>query len=315
MKITDQRDLIFDPRALTARPIVGAILVSASDRRWSRIIDVTGLRRAGQKAGTTTYRITVQPIRKSDAGSSPVIIRIRPDWRQSNAKTKEPAPAIHPDTAKKALRRAKEARAESVAREALRVADLLTDDRRTNLVPTIRRTPIVEQSTGAVLRGPTVESADWLDPDDNNPNRRQAKRVTGFRSKDVFETMYRRGSLITAKHRKAVNRLRRDFEVGSGIKSGQERLGGDRTAFGPGGGPQDHQLDALRSFEDARAALQNTLFEVVDLVVLRNQHLRNYATRKKVPEDYAMGIFVSALSRLSEHYYPPEQNHTIAGNR
>ena len=306
-----ERTVTFDCRAFTSTPEPGSFIVSAGGRRVSKIIEATKVRHVGQGARRSQeYRLRVTPAARTDIGTDDKLIRIKRDWRPTKGHTA--AQPTDPDQGATRAARAKRDRAEQVAIEAMRVSELLRDDRdKHRQVHSIRTKTIIDPTSKAIIRNPTAESASWRDPDDIAPNRRVARQIQGYRATDTLSRMSKRSSHITSKHKAAANRLRTDSELAAGARPGYQRPEISDRSFGSGSGPQEMQLIALRSFESAKAAVGRKLFDILDHVVLQNRFLEEFARIHHIQKDFAMGRFISALDRLSEHYDPPKQRHTI----
>ncbi len=184
-----------------------------------------------------------------------------------------------------------------------------------DLGPAIRRVPIYA-ADGALLRDATTAQAEWADPHDTNPQRREARRVSASRAADPLVAMMQRGKLITDRHIKAAGKLLDDWECGVlGAKPG----GGKAFGSGASGGfqaaqyPEEARLAHLSSARAAQAAVGVTGFRILAHVVLgipspENRSVRAYAVRHDMHEQTATGLLFASLERLAEHYNPRGRN-------
>lgn len=306
MKPSKPRVVTYDARAFAATPSVGSYIRSPNGRRWSMVSNVVLLKQSGK--GTKAYRLTLAPTPMAEVPTDATIVKQRQHWRQARVRT-EPVPE---PVKRRTPQQIRQDRINALAAATLRVKDLLRDDRATGrAIPKVRTETIIDPETGEILRTATAELTEWLDPDDNNPNRRQARKVNGYRTADVIRTLYERGSLVTLQHVRAANRLRKDYELAQGARPGYERPEITDRSFGPASGPQEMQLKALRAYTEAIDMLGWEMSEIIFHVVIRNQFVRAYAQQRGQPEMIMMDILIAGLKRLADHYDPPKQRHTI----
>src|ERR1700683_1473185 len=83
--------------------------------------------------------------------------------------------------------------------------------------------PAVETAPSVRLANRTAVEGDWIDPDDNNQNRRLARRVRGTRAMDPIRAAANRGgSLLQERHAMAADRYLETYEVGLlGVRMGE----------------------------------------------------------------------------------------------
>jgi hypothetical protein len=167
---------------------------------------------------------------------------------------------------------------------------------------------------GQVLRGPTAVRAEWIDPDDNNPNRRTAKRVQGHRN-DVIRGIFDTGRVnpndpnddtgkIKWSHMRAVERYRRDYEVGHlrGMPGRWSDNPGIRGSEVRQNWPEDVQLQALFRFRAVTKQLNESVSAVLWWVVLENKHLKTFAAWRGISDRDATGYLILALDALKDAY-------------
>ena len=157
-------------------------------------------------------------------------------------------------------------------------------------------------------RPPTAVRTAWRDPDDNDPNRRNARVVHGTRAYDaVLAAANRAGSLVTARHVKASQRYLSDYEVGvlGARPDAGERLPGTRSEGACY--PSERQCDALRVVLNAQKAVGVMATQALRHVVLgipdpEHRNVASYARRHGMDPKVAMGILVVALDGLADFY-------------
>ena len=191
-------------------------------------------------------------------------------------------------------------------------------DAAVDLGPDIRRRTILAADRTTVLREPTAEAGEWRDPDDDNPQRRKARTISGSRAADPLQAMAMRGKLVTERHLKAAQRLLDDWEFGV--------LGARPSSVKTGGGgyqaaqyPEEARLAHLADARAARAAVGERGFSVLAHVVLgipepEQRTVRAYAQRHGMHEQTATGLLFGALERLAEHYLPAERSAIVEAN-
>jgi len=163
---------------------------------------------------------------------------------------------------------------------------------------------------GTILREPTIEAAHWTGPasDDGKPT----GIVSGASVADPLVAMHLRSGLITARHLRAADMLRDDWELGmAGAKPGIERgaaVGGGFTARQY---PSEARIDRM---QNARLALQSVgrmgttllLHVVLGIPDSERRCVRSYSARHHLEEKTVRGMLIICLDRLAEHYSPPD---------
>ncbi len=167
--------------------------------------------------------------------------------------------------------------------------------------PRVRREPVVDPVTGEVIRDATVERAEWIDPDDANPNRRAAKRIAGWRRADPLRNLAARSGLVTPMHLAAADRYRGVYELGV-LGAGANSAPVVRIAVSGGGAGQVHptiaRLASLRQFRAARAFAGGARPELLDHVVLEMGHVSSWARPRAVDPKVATGLLIASLDLL-----------------
>ena len=201
-----------------------------------------------------------------------------------------------------ALAAIRNSKAETAANTIHRIAELLEDDRGERPVPSIR-TRTIEDHAGRTLREPTVERADWRDPTDTSPNRREARRIEGYRAADALKSLQRRGGQITDLHIQAARLLRTNYELGVlGARPGYERPVVSDRYFGPSDGPLPSRIKALSDYRDAHNAVPRSQWAILEHVVLNNRSVSAYARDRRSRKEQATGYLLAALDCLVDHY-------------
>ena len=159
-----------------------------------------------------------------------------------------------------------------------------------------------------VLREPTAVEGEWRDPADENPNRREAKRVRGRQSSDPLRTMHKRGSLITLRHLKAARTFAEDFEIGdSGARPGSEKSP-TRIAFSAGAIPHERRLLALGRLREVYWVIGKMGSALLIHVTVGSDSgagpgdVASWARRTHIDAGIVTGMLVATLDRLVEHY-------------
>lgn len=174
--------------------------------------------------------------------------------------------------------------------------------------PTIQTIDITDH-TGNVLRPARVATAEWRDPEDTNPLRRQARTIQGHRVVSPLLNLHARSPReITADHIKAAKRLMDDWEVSEGARAGAVMARVDHA--GHGDGPTIMQLDALKRFREARAALKSCAQFVLPVVLL-GWPLERVAAAATMDRQRVHGRLAAGLDLLYLHYWPDQEVATI----
>ena len=190
------------------------------------------------------------------------------------------------------------------AAEAARRRDRTAEFRRVRAIAEGQASPVEP-----VRLGRDVETADWRDPDDTNPNRREPRRVRGHKRIDVLTDLMHRGTLSRLQVA-AGFRLRDDCEIADGAKPGSERS--EIRGGGARGGPEHAQLAAMARYRNAVRAIGPILSGVVVHVVLRNRSLSEWidvrraeggtAETRYAVAKRARAQLIDGMDRLEAHY-------------
>lgn len=147
-----------------------------------------------------------------------------------------------------------------------------------------------------------VALAEWRDPLDKDTQARAPKIIRAYRRIDVLAKLERDGRLVTREHRAGGERYRTDYEIGH---EGASPPGakGDRVdqSYQPGA-PTRKRLAHLTAYRKATQAVGARLSSVLMGVVLHNQNVTEWAEKRCLDRNVAMGFLVGALDRLCEHY-------------
>jgi hypothetical protein len=155
------------------------------------------------------------------------------------------------------------------------------------------------------LANKTLESAEFRDPDDTNPNRRVPKTVKSFRNCSSIDYLVRSGT-ITRAHGRAANLFRNQYEKSAGLGLGQNDLGAPRITSGaPPVGISEMQLFAIDGVRQVKKLL-NGLYPLVLAVAVDDITLKDFARRSHANPSMVAGKLLGALEVLSGHYSPPE---------
>lgn len=299
-----QRIITIDSRAISGPVKVTGYIASANGRVVYSITQCLRVRRAGDTTRKPSMiRLVLERVSRATLPDNVEVAMFRTGWRPSKALPALPVPRIPATKDEMRIRKSREADANR-----RRIRSLLSDDADDHrAVPSIRKATITDH-TGRVLREPTAERGEWIDPDDMRPNRRTPKMVSGFRAIDVLQSARKRNSLITKKHIKAAQHLRQAYDLGiEGARPGYVRPEVGTAYYGGQSGPQEMQLMALQSYENARAAL-GPLFPILLHVVLLNLEVTTFRNLGR----QAMGYLVAALDALVDHYDPPKERNDHA---
>lgn len=147
----------------------------------------------------------------------------------------------------------------------------------------------------------TATTDDWIDPDDLNPRRREAKRISGYRGRDSVQTLLDNGTISNV-HARAARRFRRDYELGEiGLKASRD-LAEAPSGYASGTGPSESRMAHLQSYQATVAALMRHMLEVVLAVVIRDETLQDYALRKRMNRQAVSGYLLASFDLLSDYY-------------
>lgn len=162
-------------------------------------------------------------------------------------------------------------------------------------------------TTTEELAPPHAETAEWVDPTDDDVRRREAKKIRGFRRTWVIDTMHARAPRdVTSDHVKAARGLLRDYEIGlCGASSGAAAM--DRVDGGSSNdGITQAAIDAAKKYREAVTVLGASACAVLLPVVISNWSIQELATSigRTGTEGRLAGRLFAALDRLHEHYQP-----------
>lgn len=270
-------------------PVAGDYFMSPSGRT---AIAVNKVRRmVGDRAGVR-YRLFGMRVRLTELppGITPL------PW------PKPPPKAAHPPTAEAFIGPprpppviASAALARLDARR--RVVGLLRDDRvKDRPVPKVR----IDNHTALV--------ADWRDPDDMSAQRRTAKIVHGFRSRDPIQVLVD-NSTIGRTHARAARRFRKDYELGVvGLRASRD-LADPPSGFASGSGPSEARMKHLEAYRATIAALLPHLLEAIVAIIVREETILVYSTKKGMSRHAVAGYILASLDYLSDHYRRLDDDH------
>lgn len=150
---------------------------------------------------------------------------------------------------------------------------------------------------------PNITEAQWRDPEDalamerDADGRRHQRTIKGFRAIDPLDRLP-----CESNHRKAVARLRSDWERGSGARSG----GSDAGRVD--GGSRDHDsiaagMEARRCYQDAVQALGMRASAYVLPVALSGWTVADLVGKHGGNAMATQGRVMAGLDRLAEHYF------------
>lgn len=265
------------------------------------LMEVTRVRRIVDHGLPERYRLFGNRYgsAKAPPGPPPLPWPQKPPTAAKSLPTPPSAP-VTPVTRKAAGVARKATRAAERAADRTRVLALLRDDRdSTRVVHTAR------------LQNASVDAAEWRDPDDLAPNRRTARVVRGYRSRDSVQTLQDSGA-INKSHARSARRFRRDYELGEiGLRPSRD-LAEAPSGFASGNGPSETRLLHLQEYRATIAALQPRLTEVVLSIVINNETTQGYAQRRKRNQQAVVGYFLAALDRLTDYYAKKDKDEADA---
>lgn len=162
---------------------------------------------------------------------------------------------------------------------------------------------------------PRYIAAQWPDPEDTNPLRREARQVKGLTTYSVIRALHKRTpGDITAAMVAAADRLACDVEeAGTGFPLVAAYGEGGARAGVWGGKPADRAIDAVGRVRAAERALAG-VGDVIAWVVVGNRPVKVWAADRGCSETVAKGFLMAALSLLAAHYETLDTNpiHTVA---
>lgn len=148
---------------------------------------------------------------------------------------------------------------------------------------------------------PRYVDAEWRDPDDTNPLRREARRITGKRAYDPVMELHRLTPLVwTIQHVMAAERLRLDYEIG--ICGASVRRSEARTGRRDPEGGMLGRLDHTTRYREAMAALGACGARDIKALVIQRWSLSDIAAAEGIAVRRMSGRIEAGLTRLAEHY-------------
>lgn len=143
-----------------------------------------------------------------------------------------------------------------------------------------------------------AERAEWDDPADTGRAGTGVRMVHGFRRADPLITLHKRDPReITIQHLRAAERLRDDWEMGQGV---MRRAGSGNGEVGI----ITAQMAAAQRYRAAVKAVGPRLFSVLELIVLHEWTVAQWANKFVLSEHKSKGYLVAALDCLHDHYNP-----------
>jgi hypothetical protein len=151
---------------------------------------------------------------------------------------------------------------------------------------------------------------EWRDPDDTNPNHRQARQINGYRTFCPLRRMFRlTGTQITERHILAADKLRTAIDAATIGFSAERDLSLSVTAimFGPLLGPSRNALLQAQAWRTARRALGIFTDEqrrMLTHVLLENRTIQSWAQSYEPPrnQQVEMGKLLAIVEILTLHF-------------
>lgn len=161
--------------------------------------------------------------------------------------------------------------------------------------------PVDVGATSVRIANGTVTRSEWADPDDSDPNRRTARKISGHRSFDGLHWLLSVGSISKSQHT-AGSRYRRCWELGAVGCSGSAiaRLG-QAVSGSSDAGPSEIKLQHLQRYQAAKRAVGG-LADVVDEIICQGGSLASYAKRWRLNPLKVVGRLGAALDVLKDHW-------------
>ena len=151
------------------------------------------------------------------------------------------------------------------------------------------------------LAGDGVVAADWRDPEDNNPNRRTAKVIHGFRARDQVDILVENGT-FNRNQAYAAKRFRTLYELGEvGLKASPNLLEA-KVGFESSGGPSEQRLMWLQAYRQMCQALRPGNVRVLLAIVIGGQRVKDYAARERMRPTFASGVLLGAVQFLADYF-------------
>ena len=148
------------------------------------------------------------------------------------------------------------------------------------------------------VRNGAAVAGEWVDPDDNDPNRRTARRISGHCAYDPVRRLKEMGTLSRSQV-SAVMRLRKHYELGVLQQSGATDWSATPSGCSPGVGPAERVMQHIEAFDAARQHIGRN-FAVVQAVCLDGQPIGVFAAAWKHNGQLATGMLLAGVSALQD---------------
>jgi hypothetical protein len=169
------------------------------------------------------------------------------------------------------------------------------------LLPSIVGPPEIRLLNRTAMKG------SWADPDDENPNRRVARQVGGFRAFCPLRRLLGGAVAVVEEHVIAADRLRQLADVARLGYLGARDLGMpvNVNVYGPLTGPSQAQLarsQCQREFRRAMSLFDADQATIVDGVILGGQTLTAWRQEQHIGSERAGRLLVEVLDMLVQHF-------------
>jgi hypothetical protein len=170
---------------------------------------------------------------------------------------------------------------------------------------------VPDEPPSVQIHNKRVMRAEWIDPGDDNPNRRTARVVAGFRARCPLRRCIARfgeRAGYTPEMIEAADRLRSAYDgarLGFSSFSLDGRPINEVKLYLPPSGPTKPALRQLRcrqTFEHAWSLFDENARAMLMLVVLRNMAVTRYAELAGVRPETAKERMLQALERLADWF-------------
>lgn len=143
--------------------------------------------------------------------------------------------------------------------------------------------------------------AEWQDPDDVNPRRREARIIRGMKSTDIIDILVDKGTL--GKHQaRSAQRFRKEYELGEEGLRASRGLGEVRGGFEPGQGPSEMRVLHLRVWQETAFIVGKSAMPLMLHVLIHGRSTASYAAKHKIGRHLPAGMLLNSINRLREHY-------------
>ena len=144
-------------------------------------------------------------------------------------------------------------------------------------------------------------TAEWSDPDDVNPRRREARVIRGIKSTDIIDILIDKGTL--GKHQaRAAQRFRKEYELGEVGLRASRGLAEVRSGFEPGEGPSASRLLHLEAWQATAYVVGKYAMPLMIHVLIFGKTTTSYAEQNRMGRHLPAGMLLNSLNRLREHY-------------